>query len=132
MEPCSASRHLCLAGFGHGSYLLLTFAGAPFSLLGVPFGFLACLLQWGLLAILQRRWKPAPIYVIGFLVLHYLAAGVALRLLLSPEDTDLKYLNRMVPDFTMYQSAGLIWYLCGQIVLWVIALKAKRSHDQAR
>jgi hypothetical protein len=29
----------------------------------------------------------------------------------------------MLPGFTMYLSAGLIWYLGGQIVLWIIAFK---------
>lgn len=116
---------LYLAGFGHGSYLLLVLAGAPFSLLGMPTACLACLLQWGLLAILQRWWKRTPSFVIGFLIVHYMAAGFALHLLLSPQDTNLEELNRMLPGFTLYLCAGLSWYLGGQIVLWIIALNRK-------
>jgi hypothetical protein len=103
---------LYLAGFGHGSYLLLALAGAPFS----P-------LQWGLLAILQRRWKRAPIFVIGFLILHYASAGFAVRFLLDPEDTDFQRLNGMLHGFTTYLTMSVILYVGGQIVLWSIALK---------
>jgi hypothetical protein len=115
---------LYLAGYGHGSYLLLNLAGAPFSLFGPLSACLACLLQWGLLAILMRRWKSAPISVIGFLILHYVAACFAVRYQLSPEDTDLNILDRKLPGFTVYLFAGLIWYLGGQIVFWMVALKS--------
>ena len=66
----------------------------------------------------------APFLVIGLLILHYVAAGFAAHYLLSPEDTDLNFLDRKLPGFTIYLSGGLILYLGGQIALWIVALKS--------
>jgi len=125
---CIAS--LYLAGFGHGSYLLLDLTGAPYSLFGPLTACLACSLQWGLLAILQIRWKRAPVLVIGFLILHYVTAYIAVHYLLFPEDTDFNILNRKLPGFPIYLSAGLIWYLGGQVVLWITALKSVLANSE--
>lgn len=122
---------LFLAGFGHGSYLLLDLASAPFLALvraaslspGLQYGAFASPFQWGILAIILRRWKHGPAFAIVFQVLHYAVAGFALHFWLNPVDTDFAHLNGLLPGFTIYLVAGFIWYLSGQIMLWAIVFK---------
>ena len=112
---------LYLAGFGHGSYMLLALIGAPLSLLGVQAACFAGLLQWSLLPIVQRKTER-PLLIIGLLIAHHVSAGFAIHRL-SSGDPNLEQLRRTMPGFTACLFAGLIWYLVGQIWLWVLALK---------
>jgi len=129
-----------LAGFGHGSGLLLDVVSAPLlaldsaaSLLpGLQYAVLLSPFQWGIMAIVLRHWKHGPAFAIVFQILHYAVAGFALHFWLYPEDTDFAHLNGMLPGFTIYVFAGFIWYLGGQILLWAIVLKrvsaTRRAH----
>lgn len=131
---------LFLAGFGHGSGLLLDVVSAPplalvsaASLLpGLQYGVFLSTFQWGIVAIVLRCWQYGPAFAIVFQILHYAVAGFALHFRLDPEDTDFAHLNGMLPGFTIYLFAGLIWYLGGQILLWAIVLKrvtaTRRAH----
>jgi hypothetical protein len=46
------------AGAGHGSYLLLGVAGAPFSYFGIPAAIAAAFAQWPLLVLALRKASP--------------------------------------------------------------------------
>ena len=129
-----------LAGFGHGSYLLLDVVSAPFLALGsaasllpgLHYGVFVSPFQWGIVAIILRHWKHGPAFAIIFQILHYAVAGFALHFWLNPEDTDFAHLNGMLHGFTIYLFAGFIWYLGGQILLWAIVLKRVSAMRRAQ
>ena len=114
---------LYLAGGGHGSFLLFDVASAPFLVPGLQYGAFLAPFQWGILAILLRHWRHGATFAIAFLILHYADAGFALHFRLDPEDSNFGRLDGMLPGFTIYLVAGFLWYLGGQILLWIIALK---------
>jgi hypothetical protein len=122
---------LFLGGAGHGSQLPLDLVSAPWVVLnstgallpGMRYSIFFSAFQWGVLAIILRRWKFGPVFAIVFLMLCYVDAGFILHFHLDPEDTDSARLNGMLPGFTIYLVVGLLWYVCGQILLWIVAIK---------
>jgi hypothetical protein len=58
----------------------------------------------------------------GFLIIHY---GSAALILFTPASkyADLEYLMTMPRTSMTLFFAGVVWYLGGQVFLWIIALK---------
>ena len=110
-----------VAGAGHGSYLLIWLAGSPFSILGVPAAIIASVLQWGLLALVQRMLWTKFRVVIGFLVLHYIVAAFFL-FRYSGEVSDWEYLRRSPYGVHLTFALGLTWYVIGQCFVWGTSL----------
>jgi hypothetical protein len=116
-----------VAGFGHGSYLLLGLAGAPFSAISIPLAFLASVLQWPMIPIVCSRFSFGRRLMAGFLIIHYVSAAVIL-LWPTSEYADLGYLTRMPRDVITLFVVGVIWYLGGQAFLWIRTLKGLPAH----
>jgi len=119
---------LCLcgvlvAGAGHGTYTLLGIAGSPFSALGIPFAIVGALLQWGLMALLWRRYETTTWPFAAFLLLHYIAAALLLSLPASPY-ADWDYVSR-VQGIRTPMFLGFVWYVFGQFLIWG-TLKARK------
>jgi hypothetical protein len=110
-----------VAGGGHGSYLLIWLAGAPFSIFGIPIAIVAAILQWGLLAFALQRFTIRFKAVLGFLILHYVVAASFVFRVFGQID-DLDYIRRSPHGIRMMLVLGLGCYIMGQCFVWYVSL----------
>jgi hypothetical protein len=112
------------AGAGHDSFLLLSLAGSPFSVFGIPAAMIASILQWGLLALAQRRLSINSRVVVGFLLVHYAVAAIFI-FGYSRQVDDWQYLRKAPREVHLMFALGLTCYVIGQCFLWGATLPKK-------
>ena len=108
-----------VAGYGHGTYLLMGLAGAPLSLLGPLEAMLASLLQWPLVVAAKIR---VPKFARGFVLVHYATALLLLTVPSSPY-ADWNYAANIPHKYRAILVAGMVWYVTGQVVLRKISFR---------
>ena len=113
-----------VAGFGHGSYMLIGLAGAPFSFLGIPISIAAALTQWMLLVAVGQRLSTSKAFYVAFLMLHYVSALLLLSLP-SSKYADWSYVGSLPQSLRLLLLLGFSWYLLGQVFLWKGVLSPK-------
>jgi hypothetical protein len=113
-----------VAGAGHGSYFLLWLAGSPFSVFGISAAMIASILQWGILALAQRRRYIKFQIVVGFLLVHYIVAMIFI-FGYSRQVDDWEYLRRAPGEVHLLFALGLTFYVIGQCFVWGTSLPKK-------
>lgn len=112
-----------LAGAGHGTYILLGMASAPFSFFGVIFSVIVPPLMWGALAGLLAERRQTLLVA---LAVHYFS------LLLIPFSEDFgesKYLVKAMEDYPAVLISSVAFYAVGQVLFWFYWFKVKTKHS---
>lgn len=114
-----------LAGAGHGTYMLLTIASAPLSLLGGFWFFVGPPLLWTVVGAFLAYSSRIPQRQIVFFVLslHYVSGPLAWFV---ADYADLKYFERVWLINALVLLAGITFYMLGQISIWAYWLKQGR------
>jgi hypothetical protein len=123
-----------VAGYGHGSYALIGLASSPLSLLGVQIALLSPPLIWVIVALLGFNASKGAKQNVGFLsvmTFHYL--GIAALFFVSPYNDHLT-LTRVASVLPVYLSAGVAWYVAGQLLIWYwyLSRRARRGPRSQR
>jgi hypothetical protein len=103
------------AGWGHGSYVLLTLASAPFAALGASVAILGPPFMWGgvwLLLQARRRQRGVLVAVIS---VYY--ASAALLIAVSPFDENWNNFLAASRLHSLIIAGGFLWYLVGQVFM---------------
>jgi len=106
-----------LAGVGHGSYLLLFVAAAPFSFVGFWPMFIFPLLMWGIVGwLLGSSSRFEQRLAVGITLFHYVSVALGLYVLMSPVG---EFVLKMFQYDYWSAVIGTSIYLLGQILIWV-------------
>lgn len=112
------------AGMGHGTYVLAGLVSAPIGAIGIPAAFYGAPVLWSCTGLLLRNpgSRLRRLLFLCLVVTHYLSS---VALLTGERYGDWK---QFVKGFSSGQSAtvlvvGLLFYLLGQVVIWVVFLK---------
>lgn len=112
------------AGMGHGTYVLAGLVSAPIGAIGILAAFYGAPIFWSFTGLLLRNSgsRLRRVLFLCLVITHYLSS---VALLTSERYGDWKQFVKM---FSSGQSAivvvgGLLFYLIGQVVMWVVFLK---------
>ena len=121
------------AGAGHGTYIPLTLASAPFCLLGVLIALIGTPLLWGLVGYLC--WRVAKgksiVPLVALMGSHYI---VGLFLAFNP-NSQYHDMDRLLDGIKFGMQplfvVGAAVYVLGQLCLWAYFFYAKRAISRA-
>ncbi len=109
---------------GHGTYIFLILASAPAMILGVVASVLATPVLWFVIgSLLHDKNKQKKVLFLAIMSVHYMSAGF----LLIDRREEWQHMDRLWKTYPLFVTAGLVWYLTGQIVVWTIFFKNGHS-----
>jgi hypothetical protein len=109
---------VAVAGAGHGTYFLLILVSSPAGLLGVASSVIGAPILWFVIGLLFNRRNPRFV-LLAVLLLHY---GSAVFLLVRA-DENWQYFARVWHMMPLVLLGGFVWYMAGQIVIWVMLFR---------
>ena len=105
------------AGGGHGTYVFLTLASAPAIILGVAASLLAAPILWFVVGwLLNDKNEQKKVFFLTIMSVHYISAGF----LLIGRREEWQHMDQLWKVYPLLVAAGFVWYLTGQIVVWII------------
>jgi hypothetical protein len=117
-----------LAAAGHGTYLLLGLASAPFGLLGITVSIVCPPFLWSaiLLALSYAGKTRYRIIATTFLVVHYL--GIIL-VFFDRDYMEVKYIRRIGRAYPVTLVMSFALYLAGEVAIWLCWCTMRRQSN---
>ena len=102
-----------MAGFGHGTYILLALASSPFAAFGNVAAIVAPPFIWTLIWSLLRERRQIFLAAIA---IQYVSAAVVL---IVTHFGDWEYLSKSWKLQPLLVAIGFAWYVAGQGLIWL-------------
>lgn len=121
-----------LAGAGHSTYLPLAVFGAPFSLLGGWFAFVAIAVLWSAVGLAIGAGK-GPAVPAGMLLIHAISVAAVLIWGSGFESAEARWrdLQRVRSSADGLVKVAFAFYAAGQVAAWVLVAR-KRAKRPVR